>query len=112
MRLHHWVESARGVEMNKLNKFIAVVMTVFLLAGIFGSYCYIVNNAHHNCIGDNCPICVHIVEAAQFISNIKSVPVVSFAMAVLCVLVCMKAVAFDGLSVCNTLISRKVELLN
>ena len=85
---------------------------IFLLIGIFGSYCYIVDNAHHDCTGDNCPVCAHIAEACQFISNIKSVIVMPFIMAVLCVFAYRKVSDSDGRIVCNTLISRKVELLD
>lgn len=90
----------------------AIILVVVLLSGILFSYDFIIENAHHDCSGENCPICIEIDQAAQIISNIRFVPVLPFVVAVLCVFT-RKGVSVKTLNDrINTLITLKVEALN
>ena len=74
--------------MNKKKKVPAVLLCLVLVAGILLSYDYIIEETHHDCSGRECPICMQIKEAVQFLSTIKFVPVVPYIVAVF--LVCLK----------------------
>lgn len=93
-------------------KAIAIVLVVFILLGVWFSYNFIIEEAHHKCTGQNCPICLQIDEAIQFISLIKFVPILPLIMVVLCIFA--KWVAYETRHICvnDTLISLKVELLD
>lgn len=93
-------------------KVMAVLLAVFMLAGILFSYYFIIENTHHDCTGEKCPICLQIEEAVQFIQTMKYVPVLSFIMAVLCVFTKWVAHETRHIFVKQTLLSLKVELLD
>lgn len=84
----------------------------FILLNILFSYQFIIENAHHDCSQDHCPICVQLEEAFQFIQSIRQVPVTSFLMTVLFLSAKWVSHATEHLCVNPTLISLKVELLN
>ncbi len=90
----------------------AIFLAVLMLFGIFLSYFFIIENAHHKCSGEGCSICFQVEDAIHFISAIKVVPMLSLLMAVLFVLTKWVAVESDYSCVKNTLITLKVELLN
>lgn len=98
--------------MSKKNKVIAVLLSLLLAAAILLSYDYIIEETHHDCSGRECPICMQLEEAVQFLSTIKFVPVVPYIVAAF--LVCMKKdrVQKENENRNNTLITLKVELLN
>lgn len=93
-------------------KILAVLLVAFMLTGILFSYKFIIDNVHHDCTGENCPICLQIEEAVSFIQSIKYVPILSFLMAVLFLFTKREAHETKHIYVRNTLISLKVELLN
>ena len=45
---------------------------MFFVSGVLFSYGYIARNVEHDCTGRECPICMHLQQAAQFLSNIKT----------------------------------------
>lgn len=97
---------------HKFTGITAIILVMVLLSGIFVSYDFIIENAHHDCSGENCPICIEIDQAVQIISNIRFVPVLPFVMAVLCVFT-RKGVFVKTLNDrIDTLITLKVEALN
>ena len=98
--------------MNKKKKVPAVLLCLVLVAGILLSYDYIIEETHHDCSGRECPICMQIEEAVQFLSTIKFVPIVPYIVAVF--LVCLKKdrIQKENEIRNNTLITLKVELLN
>jgi hypothetical protein len=93
-------------------KAIAIVLTVLMLIGILFSYHFIIEEAHHKCMGKQCPICAQIDDSIQFIMSIKFVPILPFIVAVLFMFA--KWVAHKAKYICvnDTLISLKVELLD
>lgn len=98
--------------MKKTEKVIALILIIAFLSGTLFSEEYIIQNTHHDCYGEHCQICVLIKEAVQFISGIKIIPLLSFCMAVLCVFTLGAAAMKKHVSIKNTLITLKVELLD
>lgn len=102
--------------MNKRRHMIAAIICVVMLLSIFVSSAYIVHETahHHDCTGEECPIC-------QFIAQIEQLRR-GFGMALLALLlICFalavdhewhtRAIAEDVPALC-TLVGRKVRLNN
>ena len=96
----------------KRSRIIAFMAAVILLVTVFFSYEYIIQNAHHNCSGEECTVCMELAMAAQTISHLKVIPVLSFSMTVLCVFTLVYTGITQTLSIPKTLITLKVELLD
>ncbi|WP_054740260.1 hypothetical protein [Cellulosilyticum ruminicola] len=96
----------------KKNKVIALILAVVLLAGLLFSTIFIIENFGHKCTGHDCPICLEINQAAQFISSIKFIPILSVTLTILSVFTLTRAVFKRVYVHKNTLISLKVEMLN
>lgn len=98
--------------MKKKTRIMAVVVAVLLLLVILLSYGFIIENAHHNCTGEDCPVCMQLERAEQTVSGLKLISISSFLMVVICVFTQLCAILFESFCVKNTLISLKVELLD
>ncbi len=98
--------------MKKKNRVIAIVVIVVILLTIFFAHDYIIEKAHHDCTGENCPICLSLEVAIKTITNLIIIPKLAIILAALCVFTHL-CVAFP-LFICikKTLITLKVELLN
>ena len=98
--------------MNKWNKVIAVIITILLFSSVLFSYLFIIENAHHVCTGEDCPICMEVETAIHTIYSIKALPIIPLILAVLCVFthICMVIIESDCTK--YTLITLKVELLD
>lgn len=93
------------------NRVLAILFVALLLVSILYSYEYIIEHARHECLGEECLICIQVEEAIQFITNLKYVPILSFIMAVFCVSKCFYRMAKKLFVLKQTLISLKVELV-
>lgn len=98
--------------MKREQKMAAVILAVMLLGTILFSYLFIMENAHHDCTGSDCPICMEMEAAMQTISGIKMLPVLPLILAVLCVFTQTCTEAAESNRGRDTLITLKVELLN
>lgn len=98
--------------MKKVSKLIAIMAMICLVAGMLFSYDYIIENAHHHCSGEDCPICMEIEAAVHFVSSLRVILMLSFVMAVLCVFTRVVTSVGNHAGVKQTLITLKVELLN
>ena len=98
--------------MKKSNKVIAIIITIYLFTTLLFSYLFIVENAHHVCTGEDCPICMEIEVAIHTIYSFKALPILPLILAVLCVFthICMVIIEYDCTK--YTLITLKVELLD
>lgn len=96
----------------KRNKVFSLMLAVMIFVTVLFSYEYIAQNAHHNCSGEQCPVCVELAMAAQTISRLSVIPVLLFSMAVLCVYTLVHKGTVVRISVPKTLITLKVELLS
>ena len=96
----------------KKNRILAILIMMIFLLGIVFSYRFIIENAHHDCTGETCPICMEIEQAVQFVSHINAVhillPFVSFLGVLALSCVTLKSQCCRN----NTLIFLKVEMLN
>ena len=50
-------------------RFAAVIMCIMLVLSIFTAYFYIVSRAHHECTGQDCPICHEIQLCIQMLNT-------------------------------------------
>lgn len=96
--------------MNKKN-IVATLMAVVLFLSVLFSYECVIENAHHDCVGDRCPICLEMSQAAHFLSSISIIPVLTCIGAFLCVLARSCAGREHLCVLRHTLISLKVEML-
>ena len=95
----------------KRNRFIAWILAVVMVVGIFFCMNFIIENTHHDCTGEKCPICLELAQAVHFISNIRFIPVLFYFMAVLSVYTLSRVVVEVLILHNRTLISQKVELI-
>lgn len=98
--------------MNKKMQVASWLFIAMLLVNILFSYEFIISNAHHDCSGEDCPVCVQIEEAVQFISNIKFISILPFVMTVLYVLKEFCSRLTPVIVTRPTLVSEKIKLLN
>lgn len=95
-----------------MKKPLAIMMSILLIVMVIFSYHYVVSNAHHDCCGEECPICIQMESAVQFVSGIKFIPMLSFMGIVLCVFLHRITSIQKIYGVTNTLVKMKVEFLN
>lgn len=109
----YWHYFLKGdTNMNKLKKVIAIVLCLAILVLPTLAEMYVVENAEHTCVGEECPICMEIHMAIQIVNNL-SLGVVEFCAITL--VVGLFIVVFSKMYqviIKDTLISLKVELLN
>ncbi len=55
---------------NKKSRIVAFLLAVFLLLAIFFYESFVVTHIHHDCVGDNCPICLEIQMVEGMIQQI------------------------------------------
>lgn len=88
------------------------ILIVFFVTGVLFSYGYIARNVEHDCTGQECPICMHLQQAAQFLSNIKTMSTTPVLLAFLSVFTLGAVLVYTHEYCTDTLVSLKVELLN
>ncbi|NLT10649.1 MAG: hypothetical protein GXY08_14305 [Ruminococcus sp.] len=80
---------------------------------IFGSSCFIITHADHDCIGDDCSVCMELSECHKTLNTLGTAFMCSANLAVMMFISFMIASCFTTTrSDHATLISLKVELLN
>lgn len=98
--------------MEKRRRLLAVAMTVLLVLTVVSFFPIVTKNAHHDCTGEHCPICMEMQAIARTVSELKQLPVF---FAVVLVLFVFLQILGQRSSLCcrrDTLITWKVELLN
>ncbi len=98
--------------MKQRKRVTAICFALLLFGFIMLSSFFIVENAHHDCVGEECQICMEIEAAVRTISNLKIVPVLAFGLVVLCAFAQICAEILDSGCTKDTLVTLKVELLN
>ncbi|MFV0465384.1 MAG: hypothetical protein ACK5ML_04855 [Lachnospiraceae bacterium] len=98
--------------MKKDNRILTIVLAAVLVVTIIFSYMFVIENARHDCSGEDCPICTEIESAIQTISSIKMLSVLPLVAAVICVFTQLCTISRFFFGTEDTLISLKVELLN
>ena len=99
--------------MNNKKRIFSIIMTFVIIATIFLSQNFIIENLHHDCKGETCPICMQLEVSVQLLSILKSaVPIISYIVLFLCVFTLSIAKSKESYSTKKTLITLKVELLD
>ncbi len=58
----------------KIKKITAVVTVAAVLLVMLGSFLFIAQHAHHDCTGEDCPICVHIRQFDMMLRGLETGP--------------------------------------
>lgn len=95
-----------------MKKSLALAAAVMLIITVLFSYSFLIQNVHHDCMGEECSVCIELAVVAQTLSSLRAIPVLSFSVAVLCVSTLYLAVIQEQGCVKDTLITLKVELLD
>lgn len=98
--------------MKKSKRAAAICLILLLFGFIMSAYFFIVENAHHDCVGEECQICMEIEAAVRTISNLKILPVLSMGLVILCAFAQICAEMLDSGCTKDTLVTLKVELLD
>ena len=96
----------------KRSRMAAFAVAVLLFVTVLFSYQYLVQNTHHDCIGEECSVCMELAIVSQTLSSLKVIPVLSFFMTVLCVFTRVYTATYQQGCIKSTLITLKVELLD
>ena len=92
------------------NRITAIVLCVLFIFSILFSVSFILREADHDCVGENCPICYQISVCENTLKNISlAVCAMAFAVALIYTL-CGSVSACAGILPSYTLVSLKVKL--
>ena len=92
------------------NRITAIVLCVFFIFSILFSVSFILREAEHDCVGENCPICYQISVCENTLKNLSlAVCAVAFATAFTYTL-CRSISACTAVIPSYTLVSLKVKL--
>lgn len=94
------------------NKVISLIFAISFLASFLFSSEYLIENAHHDCSGADCPICMQLEVSEQLISSIRIRSFMPVVLAVFCIFIQICVQEKENPCVENTLVTMKVELLN
>ncbi len=91
---------------------VAAVLAAMLLFGVLFSQVFIAEEFHHDCVGDECPICQTIAQCEAFLNRI-STGVALFAVSIIAAAaVILSALLYAGPATSVTPVSSKVRLNN
>ena len=99
------------MKIKRKNIFLISLCILFLFV-TFTSLFYVIEEANHNCSGEDCPICVNIHQTEQTLRNIGNgtIPII-IANIVLTLFIVLKVCKFMFVS-CISLVNQKVRLNN
>ncbi len=91
---------------------VAAILAAMLLFGVLFSQVFIAEEFHHDCVGDECPICQTIAQCEAFL-NRMSTGAALFVVSVFAVVTAISgALLYVGPATNGTLVSSKVRLNN
>ena len=91
-------------------RFAAVIMCIMLVLSIFTASFYIVSRAHHECTGQDCPICHEIQLCVQFLNTVGGAVILSAVVLFTVHEILIVLMSFVHVCQNNTLVSLKVKL--
>ncbi len=98
---------------SRKNRVVSWILLIVFSFVIFGSSCFIITHADHDCAGEDCSICMELAECHKTLNTlgtaltgIVNLAIIMFALVV--IVKCLTKTRSDH----TTLISLKVELLN
>lgn len=90
----------------------ALILVVFSFV-IFGSACFIIEHADHECSGEDCPYCMELAVCGKILQSLgNAVPAAAATIILVTAFFDTQRSIFTYSIDHNTLISLKVELLN
>lgn len=96
----------------KTFKIFSMIITAIVVATMFFSVAFISLNAHHECDGENCPICELLQVAESVLSKLQTA-VVSVAIVVsLCIFTQQVMIDFSDVITYDSPIRLKVKMLD
>ena len=98
--------------MKEKNKMIAWLILIMISMSLLLSCNFMIKNAHHKCLRENCPICIQLDKAMQMISNFGYTPIILFEIGIIYRWIKRDFKLELLFKKKKTLISLKVELLN
>jgi hypothetical protein len=99
-------------DMCKNKKVLALILSLAIVFVLLFSVFYIAKEAHHTCIGDNCPICQEIEVCLQALNNIGLALIIAVSALVISYCTINSFAALSNKNVFNTLVNLKVKLTN
>ena len=97
----------------KKHRILACILCVMFVATLFASETYIVTHTHHDCIGDDCPVCAALASCEQLLRSFAANGLIPAFMGV-----CALSYGYIRLlrhakkNSAHTLVSLKVKLSN
>ena len=91
---------------------VATVLAAMLLFGVLFSSTFIAEEFHHDCVGDECPICQTIAQCEAFLNRIATGTALFVVSVMAVVAVISGALLYVSPAASGTLVSCKVRLNN
>ena len=91
-------------------RFAAVIMCIMLVLSIFTASFYIVSRAHHECTGQDCPICHEIQLCVQFLNTVGGAVIIAVVVLFTVHVLLIVLTSFRHVCQNSTLVSLKVKL--
>lgn len=105
-------EHMRNIGLKRMRDLIISFLCAALLLGVLFSAFFIANEYHHDCTGEECPICQIIAECEAFINQIATGLVIAFEAVLVLAAAQDIRVMLGNLLVADTLVTQKVRLNN
>ena len=93
-------------------KIAAAIMCCMMVLSIFLASFYIVSKAHHECTGQDCPICHEIQLCNQFLNTVGGAAIIAVVVLFTVHELLIVLTSFSHLCQNSTLVSLKVKLSN
>lgn len=91
---------------------LALFVCAVVILVTFLSFTYIIEENNHNCSGEDCPICAHIIQCEKNIRQIGSGFIVSLSIVAVSLLCVVSVSLCDSMISKESLISKKIRLNN
>ena len=98
--------------MKKSTKAIAIIFAAVVLFSMLFSTYIIASDAHHDCIGEECPICVQMHVAQNIVNKLSTAIIITAAVLFLCVALHICSYAYEHIIVEKSPIRLKVKMQN
>ncbi|HRR76460.1 MAG TPA: hypothetical protein P5191_06565 [Ruminococcus sp.] len=98
---------------SNIKRIVSCIILIVFCFVVFSSSCFIITHADHDCTGENCSICIELVECQKALHTFGAAVAGAFKLTLtLCIAAVLSKVIIKAHSAHTTLISLKVELLN
>lgn len=96
--------------MNRRRRYMNVIICCMFIFVTFASLFYIIKEADHDCVGDDCPVCACIHQAEQTLKNVSAGVVSIFAISVIILTDRIQRYAYRTDFYADSLVSLKVRM--